>query len=438
MSAEKTRLGNADEGRIMAQTDYIVEGRHFRTKTDYTRALHDKEIIDRLRQETNLKNKQQLEKLKKDLKSGKYKFFTQLGQDFQDEIDERLENISNRKTGNNKNKNNSQDAVESKSRINNQNTVDSKNRINNQNTVDSKNRINNQNPIDTKNKVNTPKNNKNLDDYLQEEIKRQERVRKLAIAICSFVAVGCLGYFGVYFYFNGRTDANYEALSRIRDKAVASAATATPAPTAQFTLDGEPEPKEVLEEFKDLLNINKRLIGWVKIDDTNIDFPVVQTVDNEYYLTHNLYQEYDKNGTIFMDADCDVLKPSTNLILYGHHMLSGKMFGQLDRYEKESYWEEHQYIQFDTIYEKGTWQVMYVFRSRVYSQEEIVFKYYQFIDANGEQEFNSNMQEMAALSLYDTGVTAEYGDRLLTLSTCDYEEKNGRFVVVAKKVATKE
>ena len=209
-------------------------------------------------------------------------------------------------------------------------------------------------------------------------------------------------------------------------------------PTVQFTLDGEPEPKEVLEEYKNLLNVNQRLIGWVKIDDTNIDYPVVQTVDNEYYLTHTLHQEYDRNGTVFMDKDCDVLKPSTNLILYGHHMQSGKMFGQLDRYEDASFWEEHPYIQFDTIYEKATWQVMYVFRSRVYSQEEIVFKYYQFIDANGEQEFNSNMQEMAALSLYDTGVTAEYGDQLLTLSTCDYEEKNGRFVVVAKKVATKE
>ena len=87
------------------------------------------------------------------------------------------------------------------------------------------------------------------------------------------------------------------------------------------------------------------------------------------------------------------------------------------------------------IYEKGLYQIMYVFRSRVYSEEEIVFKYYQFIDAYSEQEFDSNMQEMAAMSLYDTGVTAQYGDRLLTLSTCDYQEKNGRFVVVAKKVA---
>lgn len=136
-----------------------------------------------------------------------------------------------------------------------------------------------------------------------------------------------------------------------------------------------------------------------------------------------------------MDKDCDVLKPSTNFIIYGHHMKSGNMFGKLDKYEDVSYYEKHPYIQFDTIYEKGIYQVMYVFRSRVYREDEIVFKYYQFIDANGEQEFNSYMKEMAAMSFYDTGVTAEYGDQLLTLSTCDYQETNGRFVVVAKKIA---
>ena len=202
-----------------------------------------------------------------------------------------------------------------------------------------------------------------------------------------------------------------------------------------YTLDDSPGEREVLEEYKSLLNKNKKLIGWLKIDDTNIDYPVMQTSDNDYYLEHNLNQEYDKNGSIFMDKDCNVVTPSTNYILYGHHMQSGKMFGRLDLYQKEAYYKEHQYIQFDTIYEKGTYQVMYVFRSRVYSEEEIVFKYYQFIDANSEQEFDSYMREMADMSLYDTGVTAQYGDQLLTLSTCDYQEKNGRFVVVAKRIA---
>lgn len=110
------------------------------------------------------------------------------------------------------------------------------------------------------------------------------------------------------------------------------------------------------------------------------------------------------------------------------------MFGQLNKYSSEEFYDKHKYIQFDTIYEKGTYEVMYVFRSKIYEESEIVFKYYQFIDTNSEAEFDSYMREMAEMSLYDTGVTAEYGDELLTLSTCDYYTDYGRFVVVAKKI----
>ena len=195
---------------------------------------------------------------------------------------------------------------------------------------------------------------------------------------------------------------------------------------------------EKKSDVNGLVKKNKDCIGYVEIPGTTINYPVMQTTDNEYYLDHNLNQEYDKNGSIFMDKDCDVLKPSTNFILYGHHMKSGQMFGSLSSYSEQSYCEKHPYIQFDTIYEKGLYEIMYVFRSRVYSEDEIVFKYYQFIDAQSEQEFDSYMNDMAEMSLYDTGVTASFGDQLLTLSTCDYQEKNGRFVVVAKKVTTKE
>lgn len=110
------------------------------------------------------------------------------------------------------------------------------------------------------------------------------------------------------------------------------------------------------------------------------------------------------------------------------------MFGSLNNYSKKEYYEKHSTIRFDTIYERGLYEVMYVFRSRIYNEDEVVFKYYQFFDAASEKEFESNMQEMAALSLYDTGVTASFGDELLTLSTCDSSEQDGRFVVVAKRI----
>ncbi|MDE7287404.1 MAG: class B sortase, partial [Lachnospiraceae bacterium] len=191
---------------------------------------------------------------------------------------------------------------------------------------------------------------------------------------------------------------------------------------------------DVLDEYKTLYEKNKRLIGWLEIDDTIINYPVMQTSNNEYYLDHNFNQEYDKNGSLFLDCDCSIYPASTNLIIYGHHMKSGQMFGQLQKYAKESYGKEHSLIQFDSIYEKATYQVMYVFRSQVYSEDDLVFKYYQFINANSEEEFNSYNKEMEAMSLYDTGVVASYGDSLLTLSTCDHSQADGRFVVVAKRI----
>ena len=394
----------------MAQKVFVVEGRQFRTQSDYARAVHDKEIIDKLRKETNLQDKAQLERLKADLKNGKYKFMTILGQDFRDEVDEQIKAVS---TGTGKKPAGKKDRKAAKQQSSGRNARGG----------------------GTATGTSAKQGDPVIDEAVLEELRRQEKRRKLIIALCSVAAVGCLGYFGIYSYYNYRTGSTYEELSDLRNARPSAAGTATPAPTPQYTLDDvSAEPREVLEEFKILLNKNQKLIGWIKIDDTNIDYPVMQTSNNEYYLDHNLNQEYDRNGSIFMDKDCNVLEPSTNYILYGHHMKSGQMFGYLDRYSSEKYYEEHPYIQFDTIYEKGLYQVMYVFRSHVYSEEEVAFKYYQFIDVNSEQEFNSYMQEMAEMSLYDTGVTAQYGDQLLTLSTCDYQEKDGRFVVVAKKI----
>ena len=406
----------------MAQTQkvFVVEGRQFRTQSDYARAVRDKELIDQIRKETDLQDKAQLEQLKSDLKKGKYKFMTLLGQDFKDEVDELIKKAASmpQPRGKKGAKANKQQGSAKAAKIQGNSPGRGKGTAAGGQDAKSRETV--------------------IDADVQEEIRKREKRRKLIIAGCSLAAVCCLGYFGIYSYFDYRTNSTYDQLSELRNNAVSSARpTATPEDTGpQFTLDDTTvEPKEVLEEFQTLLNKNQKLIGWLKIADTNIDYPVMQTSDNEYYLDHNLEQEYDKNGSIFMDKDCDVIKPSTNFILYGHHMQSGRMFGNLDKYSKESYYEEHPIIQFDTIYEKGVYQVMYVFRSHVYSEGEIAFKYYQFIDVNSEQEFDSYMQEMAAMSLYDTGVTAEYGDQLLTLSTCDYQEKDGRFVVVAKKIA---
>ena len=262
--------------------------------------------------------------------------------------------------------------------------------------------------------------------------KKEMFVRKVVMGILALTAITCLGYFGFYCYEAWMIDKENERLARLKENEQLNGMYEDQIVETQ--VGEETRYFKVLNQYKSLYNQNKNLIGWLKIADTIIDYPVMQTGDNDYYQNHNINLEEDRNGALFMDTACDVRTPSTNFIVYGHNMRSGKMFGSLDDYESEAFYQKHKTIQFDTIYEEGTYEVMYVFRSRVYQKDEVVFKYYQFIDANSEEEFNSYMNEMAAISFYDTGVTASYGDQLLTLSTCDYEEEDGRFVVVAKRV----
>ncbi len=282
-------------------------------------------------------------------------------------------------------------------------------------------------------------NDREIEELARKMLKKKEQRRRGITIGAAVLATLSIGFFIFYSVSDYKKSISYKVLSTVMEKHGTDSIFNNTDLTGGddgvvINYDKEKEIPDVLPEFKEMLAVNSKLIGWLKIEDTNIDYPVAQTTDNEYYLDHDLNQNKDRNGTIFLDTNCDVIKPSTNLILYGHHMRSGNMFGNLEKYQDESYYEKHKYITFDTLYEYGTYEVMYVFRSHVFTETEVAFKYYQFIDAYSEVEFDSYMDEMAEMSLYDTGVTASFGDRLLTLSTCDYQEKDGRFVVVAKKI----
>nr|MBQ8251784.1 class B sortase [Lachnospiraceae bacterium] len=264
---------------------------------------------------------------------------------------------------------------------------------------------------------------------------RSEWKAKRAVTMLLYAAAaGCLLYFAVYCYDAYRTGQENERLASRKENTMLSSLYKDTQVEYTDEESGEEKVFTVLDEYKSLYNQNKNLIGWLKIADTNIDYPVMQTDDNEYYLDHDVNHEQDKNGTLFMDYQCDVMKPSSNFIIYGHNMRSGNMFGNLDKYKSEDYYKKHPTILFDTIYEKAVYQVMYVFNSHIYTEDEITFKYYQMIDIASEKEFESNMKNMQEMSLYNTGVEAVYGEQLLTLSTCDYGEDDGRFVVVAKRI----
>lgn len=193
-------------------------------------------------------------------------------------------------------------------------------------------------------------------------------------------------------------------------------------------------PERVLK-LEELQKINSDIVAWIEIENTNISYPVLQSSDNYYYLRRNYKKNYSINGSIFLDKDYSFKKPSTNLLIYGHNIDNGTSFQNLLKYKDKKFYEEHPTIRFTTNKEDAEYEIIAVFRSRLYyADEKNVFRYYNFINAKNEKEYNNFIKNVKNASLYDTGKTAKYGESLMTLSTCSYHTKDGRFVVVAKKV----
>lgn len=192
------------------------------------------------------------------------------------------------------------------------------------------------------------------------------------------------------------------------------------------------EGEDVLAKYRELYLQNEDMVGWIAIDGTKLNYPVMQTKNNpNFYLKRNFEKEYSDLGVPYIQENCDILN-SDNLIIYGHHIKGGKMFGALESYKSKSFYEKHKTIQFDTLTEQAEYEIVVVFKTVAYSAEG--YRYYDFVNAETEEAFAEYIAKCKELALYDTGVSAEYGDKLITLSTCEYSAQNGRLVVVAKKV----
>lgn len=194
--------------------------------------------------------------------------------------------------------------------------------------------------------------------------------------------------------------------------------------------EGESSNKYNLEN---IAKINSDVVGWIKIGNTNIDYPVMQNGD--YYLHRNIYKNYSSHGTPYLAEYCNI-QYSDNLIIYGHHMNDNSMFAQLDNYKKHSFYENHKYIKFYSYYNgktiEKTYEVAIAFKTVVYSEKG--FKYYNYTNFSDVQELNDFIENCRKLEFYNTGIDINYGDKLITLSTCEYSQKNGRIVVVAKQI----
>ena len=209
-------------------------------------------------------------------------------------------------------------------------------------------------------------------------------------------------------------------------------------PEQELVTVQNPETGEILEilpEYAPIYSLNPDLVGWISIDGTKIHYPVVQSsLDNpNYYLDRNFEKKYSSHGCIYASEAADVFTPSDNVTLYGHRMADNSMFGELGYYTEKDFWQEHQYIRFDTLQERHLYQVIYVFSTTASMGEG--FAYHNFVDATDSSNFNAYIFQCKELSYYDTGLTAEYGDKLITLSTCEYTNTHGRLVVVAKRIA---
>jgi len=277
-------------------------------------------------------------------------------------------------------------------------------------------------------------------------MKKRKKYRLIRVLLPAVIII-CLIPIGRAYYLSADREKQQEFIKVIWEmepvKKIAQEKTKEPVPVElrENTLSAAAEKERLkkkepvmLSKYAALYEENNDLIGWLSIEDMVIDYPVMQCEDDEYYLHHDFYGNKDKYGCLYVRNMADVDTPDTNFIIYGHNMRDGSMFGDLDLYQEESFYLEHSMISFDTLYEERTYEIIAVFRSRVYKESEDVFKYYRFYTAGTEEEFDSFYRNVKELSLYDTGVTAEFGDTFLTLSTCAYHVKDGRLAVVAKRV----
>jgi sortase B len=180
--------------------------------------------------------------------------------------------------------------------------------------------------------------------------------------------------------------------------------------------------------IESLIAENSDCIGWLRISGTKIDYPVMQTKGNpQYYLRRDFNKQYSYMGTPFMDSRCDI-NYDNNLIVYGHNMKDGKMFADLLRYKDKEYCKLHNIINFITPNEVQKYEVVAV--CKVKSDDE----WYEYTCQKNKDSFNNLTPHIKDKSLYQIDEPIEYGENFLTLSTCEYSQKDGRLIVIAVRI----
>lgn len=178
--------------------------------------------------------------------------------------------------------------------------------------------------------------------------------------------------------------------------------------------------------FDELLKANENVVGWLTIDGTQIDYPILQSDNNIDYLTENFDGKESRAGSVFLDYRNDITSPNRNTVVYGHRMKDGSMFQHLTKFLDEDFFKSNQTFEFDTLYSSYEAEVFAVYNTLT------DFNYIETDFASGD-EYEQLLEKMQGKSKFNTDVELSEDDHIITLSTCDYEldENNGRLVVHA-------
>ena len=241
----------------------------------------------------------------------------------------------------------------------------------------------------------------------------------LCVFLLVFVFSGVM--LSIQLYRTQTAKKGFEELSQIREQVLVT----VPAEEQET----EPSQPQILPELAALYEQNSDLAGWLSIPAVGVDYPVMHAPDRkDYYLHRNFRQESSNHGSLYIWEEADLQTPSDNVTVFGHHMKDGTMFGDLKKYRHKDFWEKNQTFSMTSLYERRTYRIFSVLVTADTPGQSL--EYHSFT-GGAKEEFENMVRSFKAYALFDTGITPEYGDELVCLSTCDYSVTNGRLVVVA-------
>ena len=300
-------------------------------------------------------------------------------------------------------------------------------------------------------------------DEHKEELHQEKKKKRFTISkptyyalIVIFAAVFIFSgiYLGGYLWETRQGEKTYNDLSDLRDQVVATMPSTVPSTEGS---DTPTQPQTILPELQPIYELNSELVGYLDFpyDGMNMQFPVMQRMsDSDFYLDHDFYGNESIAGCPYVPTTCDVFEPSDNVVIYGHNLRTGGMFNKLTYYREKSYWETHQTFYFDTLYERHTYQIFAVFKTAARQKDKNGnpwgYPYHRMNNFDNAETFDQFIADIKGAAFngggyqgwtfYDTGITPQYGDKLLCLTTCEYTMRdpegtlNGRLVVMAVRI----